>query len=160
MKSVFSWFITALAIMFWIFRVVVTILATFEVDFIVVPSNINTEITLLFLTLPCLLMIIKRNIIGGIVYFGLYGWYFGSELATILENIFVNNLEIIPASVATSAMVCIAAVLISLLNLLDIIFAKHRKSENPNKKVDWFYKNEKYDRELDERRDKNNYRIY
>ena len=119
MKSVFSWFITALAIMFWIFRVVVTILATFEVDFIVVPSNINTEITLLFLTLPCLLMIIKRNIIGGIVYFGLYGWYFGSELATILENIFVNNLEIIPASVATSAMVCIAAVFSSVLNVLD-----------------------------------------
>ena len=26
--------------------------------------------------------------------------------------------------------------------------------------VDWFYKGKQYDRELDERADKNNYRIY
>lgn len=160
MKSVFSWFISALAVMFWVFRVVVAIMATFEVDFIIKPIDMNIEIALLFLTLPCLILIFKRNIIGGIAYFGLYGWYFGMELARIIESLVINSTAILPMNVVVQALVCIVAILISLSNLLDIIFSRFRKSENPSKKVDWFYKNENYDRKLDERRDKNNYRIY
>lgn len=160
MKSVFSWLISALAVMFWIFRVIISIMATFKAEFIIAPIDMNMEIVLLFLTLPCLILIFKRNIIGGIAYFGLYGWYFGMELARIIENLVVNSIEILPMNVAIEAIVCIVAILISLLNLLDIILSKYRKSENPSKKVDWFYKNENYDRNLDERSDKNNYRIY
>ena len=160
MKSVFSWLITALAVMFWIFRVIITIMATVKVDFIIVPIDINVEIALLFLTIPCLIAILKRNIIGGIIYFGLYGWYFGTELAEIMQNVLVNNIEVLPMSVIIGAITCIVALLIALLNLIDIVFSKYRKSENPSKKVDWFYKNEKFDRELDERIDKNNYSIY
>ena len=63
-------------------------------------------------------------------------------------------------SVAIEAIVCIVAILISLLNLIDIVLMRYRKSDNPSKKVDWFYKNKNYDRNLDERADKNNYRIY
>lgn len=160
MKSVFSWLISALAVIFWVFRIVVAIMATFEVDFIITPIDMNTEIALLFLTLPCLISIFKRNIIGGIAYFGLYGWYFGMELARIIESLVINGTAILPMNVIVQALVCIVAILISLSNLLDIIFVRFRKSENPSKKVDWFYKNENYDRKLDERSDKNNYRIY
>lgn len=160
MKSVFSWLISALAVMFWIFRIIISIMATFKSEFIITPIDINIEIALLFLTLPCLILIFKRNIIGGIAYFGLYGWYFGMELARIMENLVANGIENLPMNVAIEAIVCIVAILISLLNLLDIILSKYRKSENPSKKVDWFYKNENYDRNLDERSDKNNYRIY
>lgn len=160
MKSVFSWLISALAVMFWIFRIIISIMATFKAEFIITPIDINIEIALLFLTLPCLILIFKRNIIGGIAYFGLYGWYFGMELARIMENLVANGIENLPMNVAIEAIVCIVAILISLLNLLDIILSKYRKSENPSKKVDWFYKNENYDRNLDERSDKNNYRIY
>lgn len=160
MKSVFSWLISALAVMFWIFRIIISIMATFKAEFIITPIDINIEIALLFLTLPCLILIFKRNIIGGIAYFGLYGWYFGMELARIMENLVANGIEILPMNVVIEAIVCIVAILISLLNLLDIILSKYRKSENPSKKVDWFYKNESYDRNLDERSDKNNYRIY
>ena len=35
---------------------------------------------------------------------------------------------------------------------------KNRKAHPKDKKTDWFYKNEQYDRKLDERADKNNYR--
>ena len=158
MKNVFSWLITALAVMFWIFRVIITIMATVKVEFIIVPIDINVEIALLFLTIPCLIAILKRNIIGGIIYFGLYGWYFGTELAEIMQKALVNNIEVLPMSVIIGAITCIVALLIALLNLIDIVFSKYRKSENTNKKVDWFYKNEEYDRKLDERADKNNYR--
>lgn len=160
MKSVFSWFITSMAVIFWIFRVVITIMETIRVDFIIKPIDTNIEIALLFITIPCIILILKRNILGGIAYFGLYGWYFGTALAETLKNIIENSVQILPMSVAIEAIVCVVAILISLLNLIDIVLMRYRKSDNPSKKVDWFYKNKNYDRNLDERADKNNYRIY
>ena len=35
---------------------------------------------------------------------------------------------------------------------------KNRKNNPKDKKTDWFYKNEEFDRKLDDRADKNNYR--
>ena len=160
MKSVFSWLISALAVIFWIFRLIVALLATFNVDFIVVPSDINVEIALLFITLPCLIMIFKRNILGGVVLFGLYAWYFGGQLIAVMQEVLVNHVELVSMDVAINAVVASVAIIISLANLMDLVFMRFRKSDNPSKKVDWFYKNEAYDRKLDERSDKNNYRIY
>jgi len=160
MKSVFSWLISALAVIFWIFRVVVALLATFNMDFVVVPSDINIEIALLFITLPCLIMIFKRNILGGAILFGVYAWYFGGQLVGVMQDVLVNNVEFVAMSVVINAVVASAAIFISLANLMDLVFMRFRKSDNPSKKVDWFYKNEAYDRQLDERSDKNNYRIY
>ena len=57
------------------------------------------------------------------------------------------------------AFVCVLAIFIAFLNSIDLVFFKHRKSVN-KKKTEWFYKNKDYDRNLDERADKNNYRIY
>lgn len=160
MKSVFSWFITSMAVIFWIFRVVITIMETIRVDFIIKPIDTNIEIALLFITIPCIILILKRNILGGIAYFGLYGWYFGTALAETLKNIIENSVQILPMSVAIEAIVCVAAIIIALSNLIDIILTRFGKNDNPNRKVDWFYKNKNYDRNLDERADKNNYRIY
>ena len=42
--------------------------------------------------------------------------------------------------------------------LLDLLVDKNRKLNPKDKKTDWFYKNEEYDRKLDDRADKNNYR--
>lgn len=160
MKSVFSWLISGLVVMFWIFRLIVAFMATFEVNFFVVPIDFTIEIALLFVTLPCLIMIFKRNILGGVVLFGLYAWYFGGQLVGVMQDVFVNNIEFVSMDVVITTVVSIIAILISLANLMDLIFMRFRKSENSSKKVDWFYKNEAYDRQLDERSDKNNYRIY
>ena len=160
MKSVFSWLISAFAVIFWIFRLVVALLATFEVDFVVAPIDFTIEIALLFITLPCLIMIFKRKIWGGVVLFGLYVWYFGGQLVGVMQDVLVNNVEIVSMDVVMTTVVSIVAILISLANLMDLVFMRFRKSDNPSKKVDWFYKNEAYDRKLDERSDKNNYRIY
>lgn len=160
MKSVFSWFISAMAVMFWIFRVVITIMATLKIDCIMKPIDMNIEIALLFIAIPCILLIFKRNIIGGITLFGLYGWYFGVELANIIGTSIGENTQVLSAEATVTAITCIGAIIIALMNLVDVAVSKYRKSETPNKKVDWFYKNEKFDRKLDERVDKNNYRIY
>ena len=42
--------------------------------------------------------------------------------------------------------------------LLDLLLDKNRKENPKDKKTDWFYKNEEFDRKLDDRADKNNYR--
>ena len=42
--------------------------------------------------------------------------------------------------------------------LFDLLADSNRKAHPVNKKTDWFYKNDNYDRKLDDRADKNNYR--
>ena len=42
--------------------------------------------------------------------------------------------------------------------LFDLLLDKNRKANPKDKKTDWFYQNEQFDRKFDERADKNNYR--
>ena len=58
-----------------------------------------------------------------------------------------------------NVMVDFIAIILAAAVVLNIIISKTRKVSN-KKGTDWFYQGEKYDRELDERADKNNYRIY
>ena len=55
-------------------------------------------------------------------------------------------------------MLSIIGIIIPLAVLIDLLLDRGRKEHPVDKKTDWFYKNEKFDRELDERADKNNYR--
>ncbi len=43
---------------------------------------------------------------------------------------------------------------------MDLFVGQIRKKDPKDKKTDWFFKNSKYERELDERADKNQYRNY
>ena len=47
---------------------------------------------------------------------------------------------------------------VALFAFLNISVDKNRAAHPTDKKTDWFYKNEQYDRKLDDRADKNNYR--
>ena len=47
---------------------------------------------------------------------------------------------------------------LALAALFDVLLDKNRKAHPTDKKTDWFYKNKDYDRKLDDRADKNNYR--
>ncbi len=53
----------------------------------------------------------------------------------------------------------ITGIVIPAFIVLDILFNKDRKSEIRNKKTDWFYGTDKFDREYDERADKNQYKF-
>ena len=44
-------------------------------------------------------------------------------------------------------------------SVMDIFLNKDRKGSTKDKKTDWFYTNEQYDRKLDERADKNQYKF-
>ena len=157
MTTLLSYLLTIFAVMFWVFRVVVALFYQLDMDFFATPLNINYEILILFITLPCIALVIKRNIVGAVAYWGIYVAYFG----TALYEAFVTAGEEGFSIVNTSNIFCIfLGVIIPTLVFLDVLVNKHRTLGNGVNPQEWFYKNEKYDRNLDERADKNQYKIH
>ena len=156
MTSLFSYLLTIFGVMFWFFRAIATLLYQLDYEFFAVPLNTTTEILVLFATLPCIVLVVKRNIVGAAAYLGIYVAYFG----TALYESFLGVQET-GYTIANSAnmMLTVIGIIIPLLTFLDILFNKHRTLGNGTKKGDWFYKNKDFDREFDERADRNQYRI-
>lgn len=156
MKSLSSWLITMFIIMFWILRLIVAITGTLSMDFILKPINNNIEIILLFVVLALVPFIFKRKIWAAIIYLIAYGYYFGRGL---IENIMpMINGQVLSAETYLNMFIALIAIVLPIVAIFDILFDKTRTKNPVNKQTDWFYKNEQYDRKLDERADKNNYR--
>lgn len=157
MKKLSSWLITIFVMMYWLFRVIVAITGSMGKNFIVAPIDNNIEIALLFVVLICIPFIFKRKIWAAIIYLVSYGWYFGRGL---IENVIkMVNGELLGMQVYTDMFFSLIAIVLPILVLFDILLDKNRTNNPKDKNTDWFYKNEDYDRKLDERDDKNNYRI-
>lgn len=156
MKNLSSWLIVMFIIMFWGFRIVVAITGTMETEFFVKPIDNNVEIILLFVVLLCVPFIFKRKLIGALIYLVSYGWYFGRGL---FENVMqLVNGETLAIDTYMSMFIALIAIALPIIAVFDILLDKNRMKNPVNKETDWFYKNEQYDRKLDERADKNNYR--
>lgn len=156
MKSLSSWLITMFIIMFWILRLIVAITGTLNTDFILKPIDNNIEIVLLFVVLALVPFIFKRKILAAIIYLVAYGYYFGRGL---IENIMpMINGQVLSAETYLNMFIALIAIALPIVAIFDILFDRTRTKNPVNKQTDWFYKNEQYDRKLDERADKNNYR--
>ncbi len=156
MTSVFSYLITMFGAMFWMFRVAITIASSVSESFPISPLNFSVEVILLFVTLICMIFIIKRNILGALAYFVAYGFYFGTDLYNGITNI-INGQSV--ATDYVSLFISFLGVLIPFLTVMDIFLNKDRTGAATNKKTDWFYKNKDYDRQYDERADRNQYKF-
>ena len=157
MKNLSSWLIAFFIIMFWGFRVVVAITGQMGVEFVVRPYDNTAEIILLFVVLVLVPFIFKRKLIGAIALLGVYGWYFGGF--GLLPNIMgLINGEQLGTTVYMDMFFSLIAITLGVVAVFDILFDKARMKNPVDKETDWFYKNEQYDRKLDERADKNNYK--
>lgn len=156
MFSLFSYLITFMAILFWIFRVIVTVMYDWGKEFFAVPLNETAEIAVIFATLPCMILVIKRNIVGAAAYLGIYVAYFGTALYESIIGINESGFTIPNFS---NLVATIIGIVIALLIFIDVLFNKNRSLGKANKKADWFYNNSDYDREFDERADRNNYKF-
>ena len=157
MKNLSTWLLVMFMVMFWIFRVVVAFTTQYKIDFGgITAMNMNIEVILLFVVLACLILIIKRSLIGALIYLLAYGMYFGVDLYNNILTIISS--EVLNPSVALNAFISLIGMIIPIAVLFDVLLDKNRKAHPVDKKTDWFYKNEQYDRKLDERADKNNYR--
>ncbi len=156
MTSLFSYLITMFGGIFWLIRLVIAVAYTMSADIGIEPLDFNIEVTLLFVTLFCMIFIIKRNIIGALVYFVGYGLYFGTDLINGITNIINGQTGLVDYA---SLFLSLIGVLIPFFTVMDIFLNKERKGSTKDKKTDWFYENEEYTRKLDERADENQYKF-
>lgn len=158
MKSLISWFIAIWMIFFWGFRIAVTIVAQYGSSlggFIV--FNKTFEIVLLFVSLLCFILIFRRNLLGVIIYLIGYGIYFGGYIFTSCVPTLLNGeYDII---VIQNMAISILGILLGVFELFDMIFERAKMKNYSDNRTDWFFKNKKYERKMDDRADKNQYKI-
>ncbi len=157
MRNFSTWLLACFVVMFWVFRIIVALMSQMHQEFIVQPFNESMEIILLFVVLACLVFIVKRKMVGALVYLLAYGMYFGTDLVSKV-SLLIEDYSQLTLSDYTGMMISLIGIIIPVAILLDLLADKNRKAHPKDKKTDWFYKNEQYDRKLDERADKNNYR--
>ena len=144
-------------VVFCIIRIIITLASELGKDFMgVTPINEGFEIAILFATLLCLILIVKRKMLGSLLYLTLHAIYFGGDVAEKL-NIMAQN-EKLTIAQSTDLFFSMIGIILPLAVLIDLLLDKNRKNNPKDKKTDWFYKNEEFDRKLDDRADKNNYR--
>ena len=157
MKKLSTYIIVMFSILFWGFRVVLTLSSQMGKDILgIAPLNITFEIILIFAFLLCTILIVKRKMVGAVIYLALYGIYFGGDITAKVAKI--ANGETIGVAGMGDLFFSIIGIILPLAVLIDLLLDKGRKEHPVDKKTDWFYKNEKFDREMDERADKNNYK--
>lgn len=158
MKNFSTWLLACFMVMFWAFRAVVTLMAELHQDFGgIVPLNKTLEIILLFVVLVCIVLVVKRKMVGALIYLLSYGMYFGTDILKNISTIIEAEGQL-PATIFMNLFVSFIGIILPVAVLLDMLVDRNRKNNPKDKKTDWFYKNEKFDRQLDDRADKNNYR--
>ena len=157
MKSLFSYLITFCAILYWIFRVMVSLMYAMGKEFICQPLNANLEILILFLTVPSIIFVIRRNLIATTLYFAMYAAYFGTILYNSLSGAIDADTSL-SFSDTTSILFTAIGVLLPFLIFLDVFIQRNRFNPT-DRNTDWFYNNEQFDRNMDDRADKNQYKI-
>lgn len=155
MKNMASWLITIFVIMFWVFRLGLTYSTSMGLESTFAPTDMMSEIIVLFVSFIAILFYIKRNFFGAILYATTYGYYFGIEAFQALMKLIENPYDL---NAGTALFIPLIAIVLVVCVLLDLALNKDKHEGKDNKDTYWFYKNKKYERKLDERADKNQYR--
>ena len=155
MRNFTTWLIVIFGFMFWGFRVVATVAASTGMEFMIKPMDIMVEIPVLFISFMCICFIIKRKILAAVIYLVTQGIYYGVFLYQNINTIMYGQ---VTEENYISIFFSFIGILLTIFALLDLMLDKSRKMRPKDKKTDWFYGDEKYDRKMDERADKNNYR--
>lgn len=155
MRNFTTWLIVIFGFMFWGFRVAGAFAAGTGMDFMIKPMDLAIEIPVLFISFTCICFIIKRKILAAIIYLVTHGFYYGVFLYQNINTILYGQ---VTEENYISIFFSFIGILPPILALLDLVLDKSRTMRPKDKKTDWYYGNEKYDRKMDERADKNNYR--
>ena len=162
MASFSTWILVIFMVMFWLFRAIVALCTQFSIDLLgIVAYDFNIEVVIAFATLLCILLVVKRKLIGSLLYLVMYGVYFGEHF--ISNIMLIVQGQTITTDFALNLIADLVAILLALFVLFDVLIDKSRKANPIDRKTDWYFKNEKYDEELkkrDQREDTNEYKFY
>ena len=157
MKSLEYYLIISFTALLFIFRLVVVITTVLGIKFSVVSFSVVGELILLVLTLLSLVLMVKVKFLGALIFLVSSLMYYVPNLIDSFKNFsevtstLEGNIQLVSS---------VIAVIIPTFAFFIILVTKKQQINPVNKKTDFFYKNENYDRNLDDRADKNNYRIY
>lgn len=158
MKSLISWFVAFWLIIFWCFRIAITISEQYGNSlggFLVFDKTL--EIIMLFVSLICFILIFKRKLSGIIIYLIGYGYYFGKYIfGTGVLALIDEQFDMI---IIQNMAVAIIGILLGFFELFDMLIERAKKKNYSDNKTDWFFKDKKYERKFDDRADKNQYKI-
>ena len=124
-------------------------------EFVAPPMDMTMEIALLFITFICICFIAKRKLIPTLIYLVAHALYYGIYL---YQNIMAMLEGTSTINDYMTLFVALIGIAIPLAAFFDVLLDKNRKAHATDKKTDWFYKNEQYDRKMDDRADRNQYR--
>ena len=159
MKNMSTWLLAIFMGMFVILRIIMTITNQQgnPLEGIVI-ENLGLEIALIFLTLLCIVFVVKRKMLGAIIYVVSYGWYYGLGLLNTMYGVLIEG-EKLAIGNSIELLISAIGVILPIMVLIDTLADKTRKTYHTDKQTDWFYKNEQYDRKFDERADRNEYKF-
>lgn len=155
MKTMSNYLIIMFSVMLFIFRLIVVFTTTMGIEFMVQSINVNYEIALLLVMLVSIILMSKNKLSGAIIFVISSFAYYGPSLLNQISFVMSNTISI---DVAMQLFVSLVCILIPIFAFFIIAFAKEQEKRPVDKKTDFFYKNEAYDRKYDERADRNNYR--
>ena len=153
-RTMSHYLIIMFMVMLLIFRFVVLFTTIIGIDFPIVVSNEGIEIAMIIVSLLCIILFTRTKLIGGIIYLLSSLFYYGPELIKTLP------LAISGATMdlAIQTIALMIELVIPIFALFILIYDKKQELNPVDKKTDFFYKNEAYDRKYDDRADRNNYR--
>lgn len=155
MRTISNYLIIMLSILLFIFRLVVVFTATMGIEFMVEPINVKYEIALLFVMIICIILMSKNKLSGAIILTISSIAYYGPTLLSQVTNLSAGA----SLDSAMQAVISVICVIIPIFAFFIIAFAKEQEKRPVDKKTDFFYKDDTYDRNYDDRADRNNYRI-
>lgn len=154
-RTMSHYLIIMFMVMLLIFRFVVLFTTVIGIDFPITVANENFEIVMLLISLVCIILFTKTKLSGAIIYLVASFAYYGPEFIKLLP---VAMDGAITMKMATQIIVLLVELVIPIFALFILIYDKKQEINPVDKKTDFFYKGDQYDRKYDDRADKNNYR--
>ena len=154
MRTMGNYLIIMLSVLLFIFRIVVLITTTMGVDFVVQATNVHFEIAFLFAMLVSIILMSRNKLSGAILFLVSSLAYLGPTLFSQMTGL-SNGASV---NTVSQAFITLISIVIPFFAFFIIAFAKQQEKRPVDKKTDFFYKTDAYDRKYDERADKNNYR--
>ena len=120
MRNFSTWLLVCFMVMYWVFRIMVALMAQMHQNFIVQPFNATIEIILLFIVLVCLILIVKRKMAGALIYLIAYVMYFGSDVTTKITTLIEDSSQL-GLNDYTALIISLIGIILRIAVLLDLL---------------------------------------
>lgn len=153
-KTMSHYLIIMFMVMLLLFRFIVLFTTVLGIDFPVVASNEKIEIVMLLVALVCIILFTKTKLSGGIIYLVSSLIYYGPEFIKLMTASKTGT----SIDMAIQLVALMIELVIPIFAIFILLYDKKQEINPVDKKTDFFYKGDQYDRKYDDRADKNNYR--